>query len=148
MQDHFLKIFHFEYWANKKVLDQIKKQSAPAEKALQLFAHLIFAQKIWLNRIGILQEDIREDYTLKEFAGILDNSYVELIASMKRQKDFNSNITYKDLADKTHQNSLSDILTHLCVHGAYHRGQIVQILKQSSNESIVTDYIAYARLQL
>lgn len=130
MQEHFLKIIHFEYWANKKVLKQIQAQSHPADKALQLFSHLIFVQKIWLNKIGISQEDIRPEYSIKEFAGILDNSYVELIAFIKRQKDFNMNFTYNDLEGNTHQNTLSDILVHVYVHGAYHRGQIVQLLKQ------------------
>ncbi len=148
MQDHFLKLFHFEYWANKKVLDQLIAQNAPSEKALQLFSHVLFAQKIWLNRIGVAQEDIQKDYNKGEFDTILDNSYIELITFVKRQKDFNNKITYTDLSGKTHHSTLHDILSHLCIHGAYHRGQIVQLIKQSSHESIVTDYIAYARLEL
>jgi uncharacterized damage-inducible protein DinB len=148
MQNHFLKLFHFEFWANKKVLDQILAQNTPNEKALELFSHILFAQKTWLNRIGIAQEDIQKDYKLKKLGGILDNSYIELIAFIKRQQAFDISITYTDWSGITHHNTLSDILSHLCIHGAYHRGQIVQLLKQSTDESIVTDYIAYARLEL
>ncbi len=148
MQDHFLKVFHFEYWANKKVMDQLIANNNVAEKALQLFSHVLFAQKIWLNRIGVAQENIREDYKPKAFNTILDHNYVEMIAFIKRQKEFNTNISYTDLSGKNHRSTLQDILNHISIHGAYHRGQIVQLIKLTSNESIVTDYIAYARLEL
>jgi uncharacterized damage-inducible protein DinB len=148
MQAHFVKLFHYEYWANKRVLDQLLSVPNVPEKAATLFAHVLFAHKIWLHRLGSLQEDIRQDYTKKELDRILDNNYVELIAFIKKQTDFTKTYTYTDLKGNTYTNSLHDIITHISIHGAYHRGQIVQFIKQVSEESIVTDYIAYARLEL
>jgi uncharacterized damage-inducible protein DinB len=148
MQTHFLKLFHFEFWANKRVLEQLLVQTHVSEKAAQLYAHILFAQKIWLSRIGKVQDDIREDYSKEEFAAILDSNYIELITFIKHHEDFTLDIHYKDLKGNSHKNNLHDVLTHVYVHGAYHRGQIVQLIKQVTQESIVTDFIAYARLEL
>jgi uncharacterized damage-inducible protein DinB len=148
MQAHFVKLFHYEYWANKRVLDQLLSVSNVPEKAYTLFAHMLFAHKIWLDRLGSKQEDIRQDYTKKELDRVLDNNYVELIAFVKKQNDFTISFTYTDLKGNTYTNNLHDIFSHLCLHGAYHRGQVVQLIKQVSETSIVTDFIAYARLEL
>jgi uncharacterized damage-inducible protein DinB len=148
MQSHFVKLFHFEYWANKKVLDQLLSNSNCPEKAISLFSHVLFAHKVWLVRLGSSQEDVRDDYKKTELFNVLDNNYVELISNIKKQTDLNRIISYTNLKGNAHNNSVIDILSHLVVHGAYHRGQIVQLLKQVTQESIVTDYIAYARLEL
>jgi uncharacterized damage-inducible protein DinB len=148
MSAHFVKLFHYEYWANKKVLDHLISNQAISEKAISLFAHLLFAHKIWLSRISRPQEDIRENYAKAELLDVLDDNYIEFITSIKNEGDLNRTITYTDLKGQTHTNVLSDILFHVITHGAYHRGQIIQLVKQVSSESIVTDYIAYARLEL
>jgi uncharacterized damage-inducible protein DinB len=148
MQSYFLKLFHYEYWANKKVLDQLLLLNTPPAKSVALFSHVLFAHKIWLSRIGAPQEDIREDYGVEELLDVLDNNYIELITYIKKHTDLSINITYKDLKENVHHNQLTDILSHLITHGAYHRGQIIQLLKTQTEERIMTDYILYARLEL
>jgi uncharacterized damage-inducible protein DinB len=39
-----------------------------------------------------------------------------------------------------------DILTHVVVHGAYHRGQIAKLLGRAGVAAVNTDYITFARV--
>jgi uncharacterized damage-inducible protein DinB len=40
-----------------------------------------------------------------------------------------------------------DVLTHLVMHSAYHRGQIAQAVREAGGQPAATDYIVYARRQ-
>jgi len=37
------------------------------------------------------------------------------------------------------------ILSHVIIHGGYHRGQIAILLRQAGSDPAVTDFIAYVR---
>jgi uncharacterized damage-inducible protein DinB len=41
---------------------------------------------------------------------------------------------------------VKDILTHVGLHGVYHRGQIALLARQGGGTAVATDYIIYTRL--
>jgi uncharacterized damage-inducible protein DinB len=43
------------------------------------------------------------------------------------------------------ETSVSDILTHVALHGAYHRGQVAHLLRGAGAEPQATDYIQFGR---
>jgi uncharacterized damage-inducible protein DinB len=38
-------------------------------------------------------------------------------------------------------------LMHVALHGAYHRGQIAQVIRQGGGEPVNTDFITFQRLR-
>jgi uncharacterized damage-inducible protein DinB len=54
-------------------------------------------------------------------------------------------ITYRNSAGDQYTSTLEDILTHVALHGAYHRGQIAASLRGGGDAPSPTDYIAFAR---
>ena len=42
-------------------------------------------------------------------------------------------------------NSVGEILTHVAMHGHYHRGQIARSMRLAGREPVYTDYIGFVR---
>ena len=59
--------------------------------------------------------------------------------------DLTSEVRYRNTKGDGYANSVLDILTHVVIHGAYHRGQIARIIGRGGGVTPNTDYIAYVR---
>ena len=57
-------------------------------------------------------------------------------------------IVYANLKGETQHSAVDEIVRHLVSHGAYHRGQIVTLLRQLGHAAPNTDLIAFYRLQI
>lgn len=152
MKAYFTRLFQYDCYANQTILDAIIKAGGP-EKAVELMAHILAAQRIWLNRclslpqvavelwadsgtpVGVLAEKITRKH----------NAWIECLAGFN-DTDFDKTIYYQNLRGDKWESKLVDILTHIINHGTHHRAQIGQQLKFAGAESLpVTDYIAYIR---
>jgi uncharacterized damage-inducible protein DinB len=54
-------------------------------------------------------------------------------------------ITYRNSVGDQFTSTVEDILTHVAMHGSYHRGQIAAALRAGGDTPSPTDYIAFAR---
>jgi uncharacterized damage-inducible protein DinB len=54
-------------------------------------------------------------------------------------------IDYRNSTGTQFRNTVSDILTHVVLHGSYHRGQIARLTREAGGTPAVTDYIAFVR---
>jgi uncharacterized damage-inducible protein DinB len=54
-------------------------------------------------------------------------------------------IEYRTSAGQAFRNSVADILSHVALHGSYHRGQIALLTRQGGGAPVPTDYVVYAR---
>ncbi|MGE7918037.1 DinB family protein [Viridibacillus sp. NPDC093762] len=59
--------------------------------------------------------------------------------------DLDKLISYKNSKGKECKNSVRDILTHVVLHGQYHRGQINSLLREKGIEPINVDFITFVR---
>ena len=152
MKEYFIKLFNYDRFANAQMLDCITAANQPL-KALQLMAHLLGAQQIWLKRCKQLQAPggpIWPDWPVSELKAMIENNHAAWISFLEQADDdeFKTLIVYKNLKGDSFQNSLTDILAHLINHGTHHRAQIGQQLKFVGLEKLpVTDYIFYLREQ-
>jgi len=150
MKDYFIPLFNYDQYANQAILKAIRDANDP-EKPVQLMAHLLAAQQIWLGRckggpaIGaVLWPDWKAD-TLEQL--INDNSKAWLnYLNTVTVADFEKDIYYKNLKGIAYKNKLADILAHVINHGTHHRAQAGQQLKFAGFENLpITDYIFYVR---
>lgn len=54
-------------------------------------------------------------------------------------------VEYHTSNGATFRNSVADILTHVALHGSYHRGQIALVTREAGPTPVPTDYIVRAR---
>lgn len=133
MKAHFIKMFNYDEYANLLILKSILELNAP-EKPVQLMAHLLAAQQIWLNRCkGSLTNGgiLWPDWKAETFEAIIRKNHLNWIDFIYRfdPENFDKTIQYQNTKGENFQNKLSDVLGHLINHGTHHRAQIGQHLK-------------------
>jgi len=152
MKAYFTRLFQYDAYANQIILDTIIKAGEP-EKAVQLMAHILAAQQIWLNRCKGLPQAAVELWIgpgtqASEFGEkIKENheAWIECLGGFT-DSDFDKTLHYQNLRGDKWESKLVDILTHVINHGTHHRAQIGQQLKFAGAGSLAnTDYIAYIR---
>jgi uncharacterized damage-inducible protein DinB len=140
---------HLE-WADKVMLAALDKAKSQDERASKLIAHIIAAEHIWLTRIQSLpvgQTTAWANLTLSECHALsaqIISGYRALIESTP-EENLNDLVTYRNLQGMEFQTPLRDILLHVALHGAYHRGQIAASLRNSGFEPPSTDFIIFSR---
>lgn len=153
MKDYFNKLLNYDSYQNGVMLRAIKSAGNP-EKAVQLMAHLLGSQQVWLTRCkkeqGAIGGAIWPNWKIEALECIIDQNHQNWQAYIDglTDTDFNEVIPYKDSKGDPYQNILVDILAHVFNHGTHHRAQVGQLLKQTGVETLpVTDYILYIRNQ-
>ncbi len=150
MKTYFIRLFNYDRFANHLILETIINADSP-EKPIQLMAHLLAAQQIWLNRckgepaIGVALWPDREADILKQMIDDNHRAWINFLDYLDPD-DFSNRIGYKSLKGEPFENQLSDILAHVVNHGTHHRAQAGQLLKLAGVENLpTTDYIFYLR---
>ncbi|MEP7075951.1 MAG: DinB family protein [Acidobacteriota bacterium] len=149
MLDFFRKLFTYDKWAIGRSLGSIdaSRQSAAA----LLLSHILLAEKIWLTRLR--GEDSSHIPTFEELrlgecetmADDLCSGYLEFIDSLT-EADLARLITYKNTKGIEFITPVREILIHVGLHGAYHRGQIAWIVRAGGGTAVNTDYITSTRI--
>jgi uncharacterized damage-inducible protein DinB len=143
------RLFEYTEWANTRVLDSLSG-AAPVAKALQLFAHLLMAEKIWLERVEG-QETVgtnkSPELSLNECRQLASDNQRGFREIIERGEvdGLDSALTYKNLSGTTFTTSIADILTHVALHGTYHRGQIALTTRAEGGTPVNTDFITFTR---
>lgn len=149
MINHFRQLFDYEQWANRRLLNAIEQLPAPDERALQLFAHLLQAQAIWLHRLKghSPTQDVWESYDLPTCQRLLEQSIADWAVYMDEinEHQLQHVVDYHTTKGDPYSNQIKDILTHILNHSTYHRGQMVAHLKGKVPTLPNTDYIFYLR---
>lgn len=138
------------HWANERILAHLRTQE-PNEQALRLFAHILHAEQVWLTRL--LGQDsshiaLWPDADLSDCSRRVEENHQNFSAYLATLEDDGSLekvITYKNQTGASYSTSVHDILTHVALHGQYHRGQINAMLRAAGAEPINVDYITYVR---
>jgi uncharacterized damage-inducible protein DinB len=150
MKAHFTKMMNYDQYANLLMLKSILETKA-LEKPVQLMAHLLAAQQIWLNRCKSLSATgvaLWPDWKAETFEQIIvenHENWIDFINQLNTD-DFSRMINYQNSKGENFQNQLSDVLAHLINHGTHHRAQIGRHLKLAGlNQLPATDYIFYIR---
>lgn len=140
------KLLRYDAWANERIFVVFSNLDPSEEKEniQQLFAHLLTAQRVWVNRIkGILvPSEIWPKLTIDELKTHLKEN-PSLLLTLIPDKDLT--IEYQNSKGDTFQNSVEDIFTHLIIHGQHHRAQIASLLRTSGVIPPSTDFIFFLR---
>ena len=149
MTEYLRKLANHLKWADSAVLGSLRSASNANPRALQLYSHVIAAECVWLARIAGRQPDVPvwPSITLDEADALARRNVTELDAVVESfgPGDVARVVDYRTSAGHPFSSTVEDILLHMFLHGAYHRGQITMLIRDGGDEPAPTDYIAFAR---
>lgn len=140
----------YSEWANQRVLTLLRERAVANPRVLALLAHIVAAEQVWLARLNGQESTALEIWPVLSLDGcaslVVENraGYRDYFAAL-RAENLASEITYRNSKGVEFRSRSEDILTHLTVHGSYHRGQIARELRELGFRTVNTDFIAFSR---
>ena len=143
--EHFRRQFSYDAWANREVLSAIRATQGENERALELMSHIVAAERLWLERLEQKSQSLpvwpEADLGWCEAqAAELKRLWTEYLGSLP-EGDLAREISYKNTKRETWTNTIEDVLTHVVLHSAYHRGQIATHMRSLGQTPAYTDFI-------
>ncbi len=147
--EHLRRQFAYDEWANREVLAGLRASPHPPARPQQLLAHILSAERLWLERIRQQPQSLPvwPDFTL-------DQSEEQIVDLARLWHEFLRQISpagllqtvvYKNSKGEPWTSSVEDILTHVLLHSAYHRGQIASQVRAGGEQPAYTDFIHAVR---
>jgi uncharacterized damage-inducible protein DinB len=141
---YYRQLASYDDWANREVMASFRT-GEPTARALKLMAHIVAAEHLWLARMQqrasplpvwpeltlekCEEQERRISELWREYLGDGPPNLLERAVS------------YKNSKGESWTNSVRDILTHVFMHSAYHRGQIATDMRQAGHMPAYTDFI-------
>jgi uncharacterized damage-inducible protein DinB len=149
MKSHIERMVRAMAWADREVVAALRDCPAAQGEALPLLAHAVAAEHVWLTRLQgrEARHAVWPRLTLPECEGLAAENaagYAALLGGLS-EADLGTAVRYRNTKGEEFATSVLDILTHVVIHGAYHRGQIAKALGRAGVQAVNTDYITYAR---
>ena len=123
--------------------------AAPPSKSLELYAHVLGAEHVWLARLQQRSASVAvwPELNLEQCAELAAANHEEFsrLAATLDEAGLDREVPYVNSAGDSFRSGVRDILVHVALHGCYHRGQVALTLRQSGSIPEPTDYIAFVR---
>jgi uncharacterized damage-inducible protein DinB len=147
--EHLRRQFAYDEWANREVLAGLKASSRPPARPRQLLAHILSADRLWLERIRTQPQSLPvwPDFTLdqcEEQVADLARLWREFLGQIS-PAGLSETVVYKNSKGEPWTSTMEDILTHVVLHSAYHRGQIASQVRAGGEQPAYTDFIHAVR---
>ena len=146
---HFRRQLAYDAWANREVLAALRGSRASSARGLQLLAHILSAELLWLERLQRRPQGkpVWPEIGLEECdawsveVGELWRKYLETLTP----EDLSRTVSYKNSKGEPWSSRVEDVVTHVFLHSAYHRGQIASSMRGNGETPAYTDYIHAVR---
>ncbi len=149
--EHLRRQFDYDTWANAEVLSAITGDDSGASltRPLQLLAHILSAERLWLERLRQTPQSLPvwPDFTSDQCTaqmGKLAELWPEYFDQLSLSA-LSQTIAYKNTKGEPWASTVQDVLTHVLMHSAYHRGQITTLMRAAGSAPASTDFIHAVR---
>jgi uncharacterized damage-inducible protein DinB len=143
-----VRLLRYDIWANGETVESLR-QGPPPARSLKWMGHIVAAEYLWLARLR--QEPARlsvwPDLPVEECAaclGELSGMWHEYLANAGPRR-LAEQVAYTNSKGEEWTSAVEDILTHVTIHSAYHRGQIASDLRAAGQTPAYTDFIHAVR---
>jgi uncharacterized damage-inducible protein DinB len=138
------------YWANQRILETLQSIEDENQEVIRLFSHILLAEKVWITRLRGLDSSrlpIWLEVDIEVCAELImqNEESLTIFLTNLANTDLDKLISYTNSRGKEFKNSVRDILTHVALHGQYHRGQINSRLRADGIEPDNIDFITFVR---
>jgi uncharacterized damage-inducible protein DinB len=155
LADYLRRQFAYDEWANREVLKAIRatagsnerssNERSPNQRSLQLMSHIVAAERVWLERLKQLPQSVpvwpEPDLAQCEAqVAQLGGEWLEFL-DLITAGDVSQSISYTNTKGEEWTSTIVDVLTHVVLHSAYHRGQIATHMRANGQTPAYTDFI-------
>jgi uncharacterized damage-inducible protein DinB len=143
MITHLQRLLRYDAWANAETLKSLTLGDSPPQSR-KWMAHIVGAECLWLARLR------RQPATLPVWPDLSLEACRDHLAQLSRDwpayladhhQSLTERVSYINSKGEAWTNTVEEILTHVTIHSAYHRGQIASNLRSAGMEPAYTDYI-------
>ena len=148
----FSRMFAYDHWANRECLKAMRTGRSVSGATVSRLAHILSAEKLWLERLQKERKSmpvwpsstIEECEALAEEMALAWRDYLpKLSAGGLVEK-----VEYRNSKGEAWSSRVEDVLMHVLMHSAYHRGQIALEMRAAGMEPAYTDFIHAVRQRL
>ena len=143
------KQFAYDAWENQEVLATARAGGAASDRVLQLLAHILAAERLWLERVtqqpqsmAVWPEANAAQCEAQAFE--MQRLWAEFFDTLSVE-GLTRTVSYKNSKGEPWASTVHDVLTHVILHSAYHRGQIASHMREKGEAPAYTDYIHAVR---
>ncbi|PHQ62488.1 MAG: damage-inducible protein DinB [Maribacter sp.] len=147
MKAFFNQLFDYNFYCNKKLIEECNALKAVPEKSIELFGHILNAHHIWNARIleKPSEFEVWQVHEVKDWGDIHYENQRSSFEIITNADDFGKRFDYENSKGRLFTNTLQEILFHVINHSTHHRGQIAMSFRDNALEPITKDYISYKR---
>lgn len=161
MKEILNQLSAYSIWANQLLLDVInqlpeekQKQEVPSSfsSLYQTVLHVWSAESVWWQRMKLLE---RLYIPAESFSGDMKELSSQLLNQNRQWHEWIANANdhqlqhvfqYQNFKKEQFKQPIYQMLMHVFNHGTYHRGQLVNMLRQLGVEKVPgTDFIVWSR---
>src|SRR5215470_4614003 len=146
----FRRLFDYDYWGNCEALASVATATGAGGNAQKFFNHIIGAERIWLARFS--DPDPRSispwpNLALGECSAEVEKLHTEWLALLDTltPEKLAGDLAYRNTKGAEFKTPIEDVLMHLVMHSAYHRGQVAKAVREAGGKPAATDYVVYVR---
>jgi uncharacterized damage-inducible protein DinB len=145
MRRDLQRLFEYDDWANREISAALQKLENPPPRSVRLLAHIVSAERLWLERLRLQKQTypVWPDLSLEQCKleiEELPKLWKQYLASLK-EDGLSHSLTYKNSKGESWTSQKQDILMHVILHSAYHRGQIATDMRAAGFTPAYTDFI-------
>jgi len=146
--EHLRELYRYDDWANRRMIVAVKESGS--DRCRQILAHLLTTEDEYLARLFGKDStgfDFWPDLSIEE-CGELARTVAEKYEKLMRRFDdegLDLWTRYRTSQGVPHENNFRDMLTHVIIHSATHRGNLMLKLRDDGFEPPKIDYIIYLR---
>ncbi len=143
--EHLRRLFSYDDWANREVLSVLRSAGSAPLRSVTLMAHVFAAERVWLERLEQKKQSVpvwpastleQCDAEAEELSRLW-TKYLEGITDA----DLARSISYRNSKGESWNSRKDDILLHVIMHSAYHRGQVAADMRTAGFTPAYTDFI-------
>lgn len=146
--EHLRHLFDYNDWANRRIITSLKENKS--EKARKILAHSLITEREYFERLYGKDStgfDFWQDLSLAE-CGDLARETAEAFEKLLRrfeEEGLGIKARYRTSEGVACENDFRELLTHVLLHSATHRGNIILKLREEGFTPPKIDYIIYLR---
>lgn len=147
--EYLRKLYRYDHWANQEVAHALQAAPQPPARSVRLMGHVVGTEWTWRSRIlpeskkMAVWPQLTVEQILREVEE-LHTAWADDLGRLTPARLLES-ATYTNSKGEHFSSQLGDILMHVMMHSAYHRGQIAGDMRASGLEPVYTDFIHAVR---
>jgi uncharacterized damage-inducible protein DinB len=145
MVQHLQRLLRYDEWANQEVLASLRSATPPPTRSVKLMSHILSAERIWWERLQGKKQTLPvwPDLSLAQCGaeGAEMSVRWKKYLSEKSAADLSVTVSYKNSKGEDWSSRPDDVLLHVVMHSAHHRGQVAADMRAAGFAPAYTDFI-------